>query len=181
MENLGHRIENGKNKAAEKAVKSYDGPVADGVSNIYSKLQYGYGTTADKMGNFLRWLGREVTLVGRTVGSAFRTGLHKAGDLLGGAYTKTNELVGEKLEKAGVKVHDAGTALKDTSNETVAEVRNAFHDTASGFKKNVADVVEYLGHSLAKLGSDTVEAGEVVERHKFIDTIKKSIEENSES
>jgi hypothetical protein len=191
MSDLGSELEQNKNNLAKKATDMYTGPLADNTGIAYEKFQYGYGKMGDGLSSVLTWLGQNVIKLGHNSGSLIRSSFHTIGNIIGDTVDATDDFVGKGLIKSGEKVHTAGKHLKtflfriynssitaidlqQTSHNDSENFHHKFLETGPKFEQSMNRAISNLGKKLHTFGVDTKTAGEVIEQHHFLDTLKQA-------
>jgi hypothetical protein len=143
----------------------------------------------DGLSSILNWLGQNVIKVGHYTSLFIRSGFHTIGDIIGDTVDKTEHLIGNGLIKGSEKVHAAGNSnqifssffykslilaidLQRTSHNDSENFRHKLEETGPKFKKSLNKIIGELGDKIHTIGLDTETAGEVLEKHHFLDTLK---------
>ncbi|CAF1393231.1 unnamed protein product [Adineta steineri] len=174
LSNMGTQLEQNKDTLTEKATYFYKNSLANRTGTAYENFQYGYGKIGDGLSSILNWLGENVIRMGHITSTMIRTSFHTIGDIVGDTVDNIEYLVGTGLIKSGGKVHIDAIDLQRTSHNDSENFRYKIQQSAPKFKQSLNQLIDKLAQRIHTVGTDTEIAGEVIEHHHFLDTIKKA-------
>ncbi|CAF1091152.1 unnamed protein product [Rotaria sordida] len=174
ISHLGSQLEQNKTSLAEKATDIYQGPLANKTSIIFENFQYSYGKMGDRLSYILNWLGQNIIIMGYYTSSIIRSIFYIIGDIIGYTIEKIEQLIGKGLMKTSEKVHQAAIDLQRTSHIDSQHLQDKFQETAPKFKQSINHAIDVLGQKIHRLGIDTETAGQIIEQHRFLDTLQQA-------